>query len=78
MKKLDTQYPFGLTEEMAGGKREGAGRKPAHPRLKKEMISIKLPRWLIDRMNEEPESRPALIEDALKEKFGWTPPDVGG
>jgi hypothetical protein len=61
-----------------GGKREGAGRKPAHPLLKKEMISLKLPRWLIDRLDEEPESRAVLIEDSLRAKFGWTPPDVGG
>jgi len=61
-----------------GGKREGAGRKPAHPLLKKEMISLKLPRWLIDRLDEESESRAVLIEDALKGKFGWEPPDIGG
>ncbi len=61
-----------------GGKREGAGRKPAHPLLKKEMISLKLPRWLIDRLDEESKSRAVMIEDALKVKFGWTPPDVGG
>lgn len=62
---------------MIGGKREGAGRKPAHPLLKKEMISLKLPRWLIDRLDEEQESRAVMIEDSLKEKFGWMPPDVG-
>ena len=61
-----------------GGKREGAGRKPAHPLLKKEMISLKLPRWLIDRLDEEVESRAVMIESALCEKHGWTPPDVGG
>ncbi|MFA7000438.1 MAG: hypothetical protein WC241_05020 [Candidatus Paceibacterota bacterium] len=61
-----------------GGKREGAGRKPAHPLLKKEMISLKLPRWLIDRLDEEPESRAVMIETALREKHDWTPPDVGG
>jgi metal-responsive CopG/Arc/MetJ family transcriptional regulator len=42
------------------------------------MISLKLPRWLLDRLDEEYESRAVLIEDALKEKFGSTPPDVGG
>ena len=61
-----------------GGKREGAGRKPAHPLLKKEMISLKLPRWLIDRLDEEPESRAVIIEAALREKHGLTPPDIGG
>jgi hypothetical protein len=42
------------------------------------MISLKLPRWLIDKLGEQPESRAVLIEDALKGKFGWIPPDVGG
>lgn len=55
----------------------GAGRKPAHPLLKKKPMPLKLPRWLIGRLDEEPESRAVLIENALKEKFGWTPPDVG-
>lgn len=61
---------------MSGGKREGAGRKPAHPLLKKEMISLKLPRWLIDRLDQEPESRAVLIESALCEKNAWSPPDI--
>ena len=63
---------------MSGGKREGAGRKPANPLLKKEMIGLKLPHWLIGRLNGEPESRAVMIENALCEKHGWTPPDVGG
>ena len=61
-----------------GGKREGAGRKPAHPLLKKEMISLKLPRWLIDRLDEDDESRAVLIEAALCKQNGWRPPDTGG
>lgn len=61
-----------------GGKREGAGRKPVHPLLKKGAISLKLPRWLIDRLDEESGSRAVLIEMALCEKHGWTPPDIGG
>jgi hypothetical protein len=60
-----------------GGKREGAGRKPAHPLLKKEQMPLKLPRWLIDKLDQEPESRAVLIESALNDKFGWTPPDIG-
>jgi len=58
-----------------GGKREGAGRKPVHPLLKKEMISLKLPRWLITRLDGETESRAVLIENALKEKHGWMSTD---
>jgi hypothetical protein len=63
---------------MVGGKREGAGRKPTHPLLKKEMISIKLPRWLIDRLSEETASRAVMIETALRNQHGWTPPDIDG
>ena len=44
-----------------GGKRLGAGRKPVPKELKKEPISIKLPRWLIDWMDTQEESRPKLI-----------------
>lgn len=45
---------------------KGAGRKPAPPNLKKNMVSVKLPQWLIDWTKEQPESRAVLIEDALK------------
>jgi hypothetical protein len=62
---------------MKGGRREGAGRKPAHPLLKKRMISIKLPGWLITRLDGEPESRAILIEKALCSKHGWIPPELG-
>ena len=51
---------------MSGGKREGAGRKHAPPELLKVPISIKLPRWLIEWLDTQPESRAVLIEDALR------------
>lgn len=57
-----------------GGKREGAGRPPASPDLKKEAISLKLPRWLLDWMATREESRAVLIEQALIEKHGLKPP----
>lgn len=60
---------------MSGGKRSGAGRKPASPAMKKVPISLKLPQWLIDRMGEESESRAVLIETALRRVHGWHPPD---
>jgi hypothetical protein len=53
-------------KEMPGGPREGAGRKPSPANLKKNMISIKLPQWLLDWMAEQNESRAVLIEEALK------------
>ena len=60
------------------GAHRALGRPPAHHLLKKEQIGLKLPRWLIDKLTAEPRSRALTIELALREKFGWTQPDVGG
>ena len=60
---------------MSGGKREGAGRKPSPPELKKEPISVKLPKWLLDWMREQPESRAVLIEEALKRRHKLKAPE---
>lgn len=57
-----------------GGARLGAGRKPVPAELKKEPISIKLPKWLIDWMDEQEESRPVLIEEALRREYNIQPP----
>lgn len=55
--------------------KRGAPKKPAH--LVKEPISLKLPRWLIDRLDEEPESRAVQIEQALiKLHKNWKPQPV--
>ena len=59
---------------MSGGKREGAGRPPAPPMLKKEPISVKLPKWLIEWMDSQPESRAVLIEDAICKRHKIKPP----
>ena len=61
---------------MSGGKREGAGRPPAPDFLKKEQIGLKLPRWLIDWLDTQAESRAVLIEDALKRRHKLKPPEV--
>ena len=52
----------------------GAGRKPVPPELKKEPISIKLPKWLIEWMDAQEESRPNLIEEALRRQYDIYPP----
>jgi len=57
-----------------GGKREGAGRKPAAPHLKKMPISVALPQWLLDWMDTRPESRAVLIEEALRKRHKIKPP----
>ncbi len=54
--------------------RRGSGRKPVTPALKKVPISIKLPKWLIDWMDEQEESRPKLIEEALQYMNQLEPP----
>jgi hypothetical protein len=59
-----------------GGKRQGAGRPPAPAELKKRMVSIRLPEWLLNWMDDQPETnRAVLIEDALKKVHGIDPPN---
>lgn len=60
---------------MSGGARNGAGRKLAQPELKKIPVGIKLPRWLVEWMREQPESQAVLIEDALKRRHKLKPPE---
>ena len=62
---------------MTGGKREGAGRPPAPPMLKKEPISVKLPKWLIEWLDAQPESRAVLIENAICKRYKIKPPADG-
>jgi hypothetical protein len=57
-----------------GGARLGAGRKPVAPELKKEPIYIKLPKWLIEWMDTQEDSRPVLIEEALRRHYNIYPP----
>ena len=62
---------------MVGIKRApGAGRKPAHPLLKKEMISVKIPHWMIEKLRGESQSQAVLIETALKQQYDWKQPDI--
>lgn len=51
---------------MIGGKRKGSGRKPSPANLKKNMVTMKLPQWLLDWTSQQTESRAVLIENALK------------
>jgi len=58
-----------------GGKRTGAGRPPASVELKKRMISIRLPGWLLTWMDSQKNTnRAVLIEDALKKVHEIEPP----
>ena len=60
---------------MSGGARLGAGRKPSPPDLKKIPISVKLPRWLVEWMRDQPESQSVLIEDALQDRHNLKSPE---
>lgn len=54
---------------------KGAGRKPAPPLLKKIPVGLKLPRWLVEWMQAQPESQAVLIEDSLKRRHKLKPPE---
>ena len=60
----------------AGGKRKGAGRKPAPESLKKVQLGLKLPQWLIDWLDSQTESRAVVIEDALRRRHKLEPPEA--
>lgn len=44
--------------------------------LKKEPISVKLPKWLIEWMDAQPKSRAVLIEEAICKRNKIKPPNV--
>jgi hypothetical protein len=65
----------GMPHKFRGGVRKGAGRKPTHPLMKKDPISIKLPRWVLEWLDQQTESRAVIIEDALRSKHDIEPPN---
>lgn len=48
---------------MRGGARNGAGRKTVPDQLKRETVTVRLPRWMIDMMPKCGRGR--LIENAI-------------
>lgn len=58
---------------MIGGRREGAGRKPAAD--KKLPVTVKLPPWLVEWLRAHPESQAVLIEEALRKAHKLRPPE---
>ena len=50
---------------MRGGKREGAGRKASPAVFKKNPCPLRLAQWLIDWMGDQPETRAAIITEAV-------------
>jgi len=61
---------------MQGGKRKGAGRPTIAPELKKKSISLKIPTWLNEWLDEQSESKVSLIEKALFAQYNLTPPII--
>lgn len=61
---------------MQGGKRTGAGRPAIAPELKKKSISLKIPTWLNEWLDEQSESKVSLIEKALFSQYNLTPPEI--
>ncbi len=60
---------------MRGGARKGAGRKKLPALLKKEPYSLKLPLWMILKLQKTPKAM-KLIYESIIEKTGWTPPNL--
>jgi len=64
---------------MRGGLRPGAGRPRGagkkDPALCRQMVSVRLPAWIIEWMASRPEPQSRLIEQALCRTFELIPPD---
>ena len=58
-----------------GGKRDGSGRPPADPDLKKIPVNLKLPAYIVDWLREQDESQAVLIEQALLDTYDIPTPD---
>jgi hypothetical protein len=57
---------------MRGGRRTGAGRKKKPDHLRRELVTIRLPQWMILRLKRDGEIG-YLIEEQLAENFGELP-----
>jgi len=53
---------------LKGGKRPGAGRKPSPDNLKRERVTIRLPKWLIEWLKKH-KDQGKTVEEALIEKY---------
>jgi len=64
----------GVIRSVKGGAMPGAGAPKKPDWLKKRQIGLQLPNWIIDKLDNLPESRSMKIETALIDKYGWKPP----
>lgn len=51
------------------------GRPPAPPALRRVNVPVRLPRWLVEWMAQQPETPAALIEAALLKAHKLRPPN---
>jgi len=61
----------GVIRNIKGGYRPGAGAPKKPEWLKKRQIGLKLPSWVIDKIDSLGQSRAVIIENALIEKYKW-------
>ncbi len=59
---------------MRGGKRSGAGRRKKPDHLRRELVTIRLPQWMISQLKNNGEIG-YLIEELLAKKGSLNPPD---
>jgi len=60
---------------MHGGKRIGSGRKKAPDHLRRELVTIRLPKWMILQLKSEGEIGCIIEYQLLKAKFIHQPND---
>ena len=58
-----------------GGKREGAGRKKKPDHLRRDHISIRLPKWMLNQLRNRGEVGYQIEEQLLKANFLKLPDD---
>ena len=60
---------------MRGGKRAGAGRKKRPEHLRRKIVTIRLPKWLIEQVKKEGEIGYLIEEYLVKQNFIEIPDD---
>ena len=60
---------------MHGGRRKGSGRKKVANYLRRELVTIRLPNWMILQLKNEGEIGCVIEYQLLKEKFIHQPSD---
>jgi hypothetical protein len=59
---------------MRGGKRAGSGRKKKPDHLRRDLVTLRLPQWMISQLKSNGEIG-YLIEELLAKKGSLNPPD---